>query len=136
MSCFVFIPVLLCTFSNKVSILITVVTSHLVFIYCLASYSRPPNIWTLVKPTSSSTFTSHIASEISSTLSSTSEIYSIISLTIIPILITITLTVFESVTSLGIVKLSMTSTSVKLSSPSWRSYLWFPRLIRFTPKIY
>ena len=133
MSCFVFIPVLL-TFSNKVSILITVVTSHLVLIYCLASYSRPSNIWTLVKSTSSSTFTSHIASKISSALSSISKISSIVSLTIIPILITITLTVLKSVISLGIVKLSTTSTSVKSSAP-WRSYLWLPRLIRFTPKI-
>ena len=117
--------------------LITVVTSHLVFIHCLTSYSRPSNIWTLVKSTSSSTFTSHIASKISSTLSSTSKVYSIVSLTIIPILITITLTVFESVISLGIVKLSTTSTSVKSSSPSWRSYLWFPRFTRFLflPKI-
>ena len=70
---------------------ITVVTSHFVYIYCLAGYSQPSNIWTLVKPTSSPTFTSYIASKISSSLSSTSKISSIVSLTSIPILITITL---------------------------------------------
>ena len=116
------------------SIFITVVTSHLVFIYCLAGYSWPSNIWTLVKSTSSSTFTSYIASKISSTLSSTSKISSIVSLTSIPILIAITLTGFESIISLDIVKMS-TSSSVKPSSPSWRSYLWFPRFTRFAPKI-
>ena len=114
---------------------ITVVASHLVLIYCLASYSWPSNIWTSVKSTSSSTFTSYITSKISSTLSSTSKISSIASLISIPILITIILIVFESVISLDIVKLSTSSTSIKSSSPSWRSYLWFPRFTRFTPKI-
>ena len=113
---------------------ITVVTSHFVFIYCLAGYSCP-SIWTLVKSTSSSTFTSYIAFKVSSTLSSTSKISSIVSLTSISILITITLTVFESVISLDIVKLSTSSTSIKSSSPSWRSYLWFPRFTRFTEVI-
>ena len=111
------------------SIFITVVTSHLVLIYCLAGYSWPSNIWTLVKSTSSSTFTSYITSKISSTLSSTSKISSIVSVTSIPILITIIFTIFESIISLGIIKLSTSSTSVKSSSPSWRSYLWFPRLL-------
>ena len=110
-------------------------TSHFIFVHCLTHYSWASNTWTFVEPTSSSTSTMECTSKISSALPSISKSAIPISLTIIPILTTNTIVILRSVISLHIVKLSATSTSIESSSPSWRSYLRFPRFIRSISRI-
>ena len=110
-------------------------TSHFIFVHCFTCYSWTSNIWTFVKSTYSSTFTMQSTSKISLALSSISSTIHI-SLVMIPILVVITIIILKFVTSLHIVKLSTSSTSIKSSSPSWRSYLRFPRLTtRFTSNL-